>query len=374
MIEGLRRDPLLSRYEGWRAFAETPPQSPPERLTAGALRQLSNEARDEYNERRGSYHSTFLVRTPAVGRILTHLWDLVESSRQGPDRVKGAAVIDAPPALGKSTVANAFGREFHLQQVHRHGSTLDGGQTEHIPVCRVGFTGSMTTRALNESILNFYAHPAADSARNRYLRNRNLATVAADCVHRHGTRLIIVDDVHFLRIHTQEGVAVANELKWLANEYPATFLFTGVDMGRTGLLSEGHRDGRTAMSQTARRWTLLSLEPFKPPALDEQRTWDSLLATIEVKLVLAHAGPGMLRNESDYLYARSSGIIGSLFELIIRACARAIRNGDERLTRELFEEVRIDAAAEDRRAPLEAELAAHASAKRQLTRPSVLNP
>lgn len=364
MIEGLRRDQLLSRYEGWRTFAESEPRAAPERLSTLELRQLSDDAREDYNLRRRTYHSTFLIRTPQVKRILGHLWDLIDSSNQGPDRVKGAAVIDAPPALGKSTVANAFGREFHLQQIRRYGSLLDNGQTVHIPVCRVGFNGSMTTRALNESILNFYAHPAADSARNRYLRNRNLATLAADCVQRHATRLIIVDDVHFLRIHTQEGVAVANELKWLANEYPATFLFTGVDMQQTGLLSEGNREGRTAMSQTARRWTMLTLEPFPPPAGDAARTWDSLLATIEAKLVLSDAYPGMLRDHADYLFARSSGMIGSLFELIIRACARAIRNGEERLTRELLDDVLIDAAAEDRRASLELEVAEKKRAKR----------
>lgn len=360
----LRRDDFLSRYEGWRAFAEAEPQEPPERLTLSEIGSLTDLGRDDYNERRRQYHSAFLVRTPQVKRILESLWDVLDANMQGPDRVKGAAVIDAPPALGKSTVANAFGREFHLQQIGRHGPRLDDGSTLHLPVCRVGFNGNMTTRALNEAILNFYAHPAADSAKNRSLRNRNLATVAADCVRRHGTRLIIVDDVHFLRIHTQEGVAVANELKWLANEYPATFLFTGVDMRETGLLTEGFARGKAAMSQTARRWTLLSLEPFAPPPLDGGKTWGSLLATIEAKLVLADAREGMLRAESDYLFARSSGMIGSLFELIIRGAARAIRSGEENLSRKLLDSIQIDAAAEDRRDAVSADLATMRGARK----------
>lgn len=360
----LRRDEFLSRYEGWRAFAEADLHEPPEHRTLSEIQSLTDGTRDDYNERRRQYHSTFLVRTPQVKRILTSLWDVLDANMQGPDRVKGAAVIDAPPALGKSTVANAFGREFHLQQIQRHGALLDDGSTFHLPVCRVGFNGNMTTRALNEAILNFYAHPAADSAKNRSLRNRNLATVAADCVRRHGTRLIIVDDVHFLRIHTKEGVAVANELKWLANEYPATFLFTGVDMRETGLLTEGRVKGKAAMSQTARRWTLLTLEPFEPPPRDGGKTWGSLLATIESKLVLANAREGMLRAESDYLFTRSSGMIGSLFELIIRGAARAIRTGEENLSRELLDSIQIDAAAEDRRATLGADLAVMRSARK----------
>ena len=68
------------------------------------------------------------------------------------------------------------------KQIARHGRDLDDGQTLHIPVCRVGFAGNMTTRALNEAILNFYNHPSADASRSRYLRNRNLAALAAESV------------------------------------------------------------------------------------------------------------------------------------------------------------------------------------------------
>ena len=345
----LSRRELLSRYEGWRQFAEAPAIEPPERLSLKQVRALGDQAREEYEFRRGEFHSSFLVKTPQNERLNVRLWDVADANQQGPDRVKGAAVIDAPPGLGKSTAVNAFGRAFHLKQIARHGRDLDDGQTLHIPVCRVGFAGNMTTRALNEAILNFYNHPSADASKSRYLRNRNLAALAAESVMRHGTRLIIVDDVHFLKIHTDEGVAVANELKWLANEYPATFLFTGVNMMGTGLLSESKQSDQMAMSQTARRWTLLTLPPFAHPVGQDRRSWISLLGSIESRLVLANAGPAMLRAQADYLYTRSTGMIGSLFELIIRGSARAIRTGTEVLTRELLDDIEIDAAAESAR-------------------------
>lgn len=65
--------------------------------------------------------------------------------------------------------------------------------------------------------------------------------------------------------------------------------------------------------------------------------------------MLANAGPAMLRAQADYLYTRSTGMIGSLFELIIRGSARAIRTGTEVLTRELLDDIEIDAAAESAR-------------------------
>lgn len=59
----------------------------------------------------------------------------------------------------------------------------------------------------------------------------------------------------------------------------------------------------------------------------------------------------------DYLFARSTGHIGSLMTLISRGCQRAIRTGAERLDTEVLDQVKNDAAAEAARARLEASLA-----------------
>lgn len=345
----LERDELLSRWEGWRHFAEDPGLDKPESLSAKQIDELDEEERVTYDYHRERYHANFLVTTPQVKRLNVKLWDLLDANQQGPSRVKGAAVIDSPPGLGKTTAVDAFGRAFHRRQIVRHGRAFDDGQTLHIPVCHVAFKGRTTTRALNEAILNFYNHPSANAARTRDLRNRNMATLAAESVRRHGTRLIIVDDVHFLKIHTDEGVALANELKWLANEYPATFLFTGVNMKDTGLLSESKTSKQLAMSQIARRWTRLELPPFAHPVGDHRKTWLSLLGTIETHLVLANARPRMLREQADYLYERSTGMIGSLFKLITLGAVHAMRDGTEELTREVLDEIEIDVAAEDAR-------------------------
>jgi hypothetical protein len=60
----------------------------------------------------------------------------------------------------------------------------------------------------------------------------------------------------------------------------------------------------------------------------------------------------MLTELADYLFARCSGRIGSLSTLITRGCYRAICSGEERLTRDLLEPIRIDEAAEKKRAEL----------------------
>ena len=70
--------------------------------------------------------------------------------------------------------------------------------------------------------------------------------------------------------------------------------------------------------------------------------------------MLAEKFPGMLADElSDYLFARSTGHIGSLMTLINRGCQRAVRTGVERLDQELMDRVKNDAAAEKGRRELE---------------------
>ena len=56
---------------------------------------------------------------------------------------------------------------------------------------------------------------------------------------------------------------------------------------------------------------------------------------------------------SDYLFARSTGHIGSLMTLINRGCQRAVRSGEEKLTAELLDNVKNDAASEKARQELE---------------------
>jgi hypothetical protein len=74
--------------------------------------------------------------------------------------------------------------------------------------------------------------------------------------------------------------------------------------------------------------------------------------------MLAGKFPGMLADHlDDYLFARSTGHIGSLTTLVSRGCQRAIRTGAERLDAEVLDQVKNDAAAEAARVRLEASLA-----------------
>ena len=101
----------LSRKEGWRRYVDAPARQRPEPLTAGQLAALGGKAREEYDEARHDWHANFgILRTPQLAAVHDELEVIVTAGRCDPDRVRGAAVIDALPGLGKTTAANSFAR------------------------------------------------------------------------------------------------------------------------------------------------------------------------------------------------------------------------------------------------------------------------
>ncbi len=92
------------------------------------------------------------------------------------------------------------------------------------------------------------------------------------------------------------------------------------------------------------------MEPFTIKTENGRRDWRDMLLAVEQRVVLADKYPGMIADDlSDYLFARSTGHIGSLMTLINRGCQRAVRTGAERLDEDLLSTVKNDAASEEAR-------------------------
>jgi hypothetical protein len=99
------------------------------------------------------------------------------------------------------------------------------------------------------------------------------------------------------------------------------------------------------------------MRPFTIDNEDSRQEWRQMLLALEKRVVLAEKYPGMLADDlSDYLFARSTGHIGSLMTLINRGCLRAVRSSAERLDRDLLDRVKNDEASEKARKELQAAL------------------
>ena len=224
----------LARKEGWAAFVNAVPRQRPESLTRSAIRALGDAAANDYNLRRREWHANLgPLKTPQLAALHEDLWDILDSNLQDGDKAKGAVAIDAAAGLGKTTAALAFGKDFHLREVAERGPRTAEGD-ERWPVCRVGLTGNTTMKDFNLAMLEFFAHPGVTrGTAAQYIRR------ALDCVLLCDVRLLIVDDLHFLRWRLSSGVEISNHLKYIANEFPVTLLLIGVGLEAGGLLSEG---------------------------------------------------------------------------------------------------------------------------------------
>ncbi|MFE3279532.1 AAA family ATPase [Nocardia sp. NPDC059239] len=329
----------LSRKDGWQRFCDTPPRVRPETMSTKSLAALGEDAREDYNDSRLDWHANFgTIATPQLSAVREQLELIVDSNRQDSDRVRGAAVIDGLPGLGKTTVVNLFGRDYHRRAMRRHGPVTEAGD-EHIPVFRVGLTSHTTLRELNHRICQFYAHPGADRG-----NAAQLGTFALDCVLSCSTRIGIIDDVHFIDQRSKDGLAVSNHLKWLANELPVTFIYAGVGLAERRFFEEGLSGRSSALAQSGRRWTRLEVGFFGHDA-----HWTALIKAIDKQLVLSRWRPGQLTRHAEYLFTRTGGHIGSLMTLVNRATVKAIRAGAEAITRDLLDTVPIDETAEKAR-------------------------
>lgn len=335
------REFALGRKAGWDAFVNAAPREPLERLSRAELERLGDEERAAYDECRMVWNANLpTINTFQVLDAYDVLDQVMASSRRDGDRLRGAAVVDAPAGNGKTTIAKQFGRDLHRRVCGTQGPLTTEGH-QRWPVAFVPLAAGITLKGLNTKILEFYGHPGARKA-----STSTLGALAVDCVLSCQTKMIIIDDLHFIDFKHRNGMDVSNHLKWLANEMPVTFVYTGVNLTEKRFFDEGLLGEQTAYAQTSRRATRCAVEAFRIDNEAGYRAWMALLRALEKHIVLADARDGMLTDEAREIFRRTQGNINSLTTLLDRACHRAIRSGSETIDRSIIDRVLLDNAAE----------------------------
>jgi hypothetical protein len=156
-----------------------------------------------------------------------------------------------------------------------------------------------------------------------------------------GCDLVLLDEIHKLNLASRSGAEVSDQLKYFSEHIPATFIYAGVEVEQAGLFA-GPR-GR----QVASRFAVLSTRPFGYGSKAERDNWRSLVLTFEQALPLRDHQPGTLGRHSEFLYRRTSGMLGSLSHVIRGAAVDAILDGQEKITRAHLEAILLDYQAEN---------------------------
>lgn len=335
------RDFDIATKGGWNQFAESAPRRHVPEISDADLQALGADEREDYNYARAVWNANpKTMKTAQLSTAFDILDQVMASNLRDSDRLRGSAVIDAAPALGKTTIATQYAREFHRKSLRRFGPRTKEGHLR-VPVAFIPLESAVTLKGLNQKILNFYGHVGATRA-----TTSGLASLAVDCVRSCQTKLIVIDDLHFVDFKHRRGQEVSNHFKGLANEMPATFIYVGVHLRAKRFFDEGLLGEEASFAQTSRRATRVPVSAFTISNNDGMRSWCDLLATFEEHLSLRKKTPGMLVDSAREIFHRTQGRIGSLTNLLDRASQIAIRSGRETISPETLAGVAMDNAAE----------------------------
>ena len=336
--------------EEWRDYVASESPAPPELPSPAAYGRLSGSAREDLEERRYDYHSALiLVQTPAMLELHRSMRTTVRMNRVAPAGARRGHVVDGDPTLGKSTIIKTFGRDYERHLRRRHPQRFNGLGPDFTPVVYISVPSGATPRGLSLRFAEYLGLPTkvkvtADEATNQVFK------ALREC----GTRIVLIDDIHFLDCSQKEGKLANDHLKYLANYCAATFIYAGVDIASTSLFSEG---SGTRKTQTAGRFSVLPVRPFgqqllHPPgkpnsqavaaARREREEWVKVVLSLDDALRLFNHKPGMLAKHWEYLLERTGGSIAALSGLVRTAAIMAIEDGSEKITRSMLDGIETD--------------------------------
>lgn len=318
-----RRQPTTT-LEGWRRFidADRPEFTLlPEQEWAG----LDDVSRMAYNEARVAHHSELVVVTTSAIQKITNEGQLLTLLNQREIGARRGLIVSGGAATGKTTAIKQLGR-FHELRIRARFT-----DTARIPVVYVTAPPKGSPRKLAMEFARFLGLPPVRSRMNV----TDIADAVCQVLIDARTDVVVVDEIHNLNLDTRAGEELSDHLKYFTEHLPATFIYAGIDVERSGVFT-GTR-GR----QLAGRCAVINTSAF--PYGQE---WKPLVAAMESTLRLHRHEPGTLVKQAKYLHQRTGGMIGSLAHLIRSAAIRAMLDQTEQITRESMDSVLIDYAAQ----------------------------
>lgn len=313
----------LTTLAGWRGFAAEVP-AVPGLLPEAAWAALDDDERAGYDDDRIAHHSRLLVvQTPAVRSVITQ-GRLVAQLNRGAHFGRCGLIVSGPPRTGKTTAVTQLGKTIEAVRRRRHP-----GSSGDIPVIYVTVPPAATAKMIAVEFARFLGLPVSAKA--------NITTVIESaCGVALDTRvsLVIVDELHNLNTATRSGAEASDTLKYFSERIPATFVYAGISLERSGLLSG------TRGEQVAGRFTLV-----RTGAFPRSPQWTALVAALEDSLRLHRHSPGTLTGLDGYLHQRTRGMIGSLLWLTRAAAVTAVADGTEKITRKSLDAIDTDLAS-----------------------------
>jgi hypothetical protein len=258
-----------------------------------------------------------------IGRRLVLLNRHQVSGRRG-------QIVSGLAGTGKTTAITGLGRTHERLFRKRLGPGADG----LLPVVYITVPPRATPKMLAIELARFLGLPVA-----RTDTQTSITNAVCDLLIQLRVELVLVDEIHNITpISSRAGAEAADQIKYLSERIPATFILAGIDVAGSGLFT-GPRG-----QQIASRYTLTATEAFAYGSPRQRQQWQQVIATLEESLRLRRHRPGHLVRLDEHLFGRTEGMIGSLSQLIRGAAVEAILTGREAITKEVLAAVEIDHA------------------------------
>jgi hypothetical protein len=344
----------LAGWERWRTTRGTFQPAPC--LDRAAWRAMSPRRRMLHDLHRAATHANLpLQQTPMSDAVTRLLRGRIESNAlKHKPSTRAGVMITGGGYQGKTETACEIAADFEDDwlDLHHHlnPAALAGMRDLHAPVAYVQTPVTAKPKSACKAILGFYG------ADTKNMDLPDLVRQVAASISDHGTKALLLDDITRLRMHRADDQDVLDLIRAFMSMH-VTLVLIGVDIPGSGLLREGRHDLRTGQwifpparhagvhgleaTQTERRFDLIELDRFRYDTPPQITAWTRHLAGVEQQLRLMDAGPGMLTDGTmpEYLYRRTSGVVGLLERLIEDGCREAIDTGTERLGQALLDNV-----------------------------------
>ena len=294
----------LSTKEGWKDQVELHSRELSKPKIPANGKALSPLEKERFDAARTAHHNSFgPVKTTGLLELNERLLNLATTNLKTTAGARPGAVIDGFANRGKSTSLVYFGCEYELLLRKHYGDYMGAKYgAEWHPVVYVSLNAQASVKGLNSSIAYFY-----NAMVSKHATTYQLTQAVVEHAQKCATTLFLIDDIHYLNLRQEGAREVTNHLKQLANETSATFVYAGIGLLETKLLTEGKDENKVQYGQMRGRFARFPVDAFEVDTDAGKADWLKLVKAFEDELVLLNAREGDCSNLAEYFFKRTKG-------------------------------------------------------------------